>query len=141
MSENENANDATQEPAEDALADAAEAEKGKAAEPSAEEAQPQQEADDAGAAAATFGVLVNSIATQVFVSLGLVENPVTKQKTRELTTARYSIDLLQVLAAKTKGNLTEMEDRYLQGVLHELRMHYVEAARQPAPSSAEPASE
>ncbi|NQT54265.1 DUF1844 domain-containing protein [bacterium] len=140
MSENENANDATQEPAEDALADAAESEKGTAAEQSAEEAQPQQEADDAGAAAATFGVLVNSIATQVFVSLGLVENPVTKQKTRELTTARYSIDLLQVLAAKTKGNLTEMEDRYLQGVLHELRMHYVEAARQPAPSAAEPAS-
>jgi len=40
--------------------------------------------------------------------------------------ARATIDLLGVLAAKTKGNLTEAEDRMLQSVLFELRMAFME---------------
>jgi hypothetical protein len=40
--------------------------------------------------------------------------------------ARATIDLLGVLAAKTKGNLTEAEDRMLQSVLFELRMAFLE---------------
>jgi hypothetical protein len=40
--------------------------------------------------------------------------------------ARTTIDLLGVLAAKTKGNLTEAEDRTLQTVLFEVRMAFME---------------
>ena len=40
--------------------------------------------------------------------------------------ARATIDLLGVLAEKTKGNLTEAEDRMLQSVLFELRMAFLE---------------
>ncbi|MDR3753830.1 MAG: DUF1844 domain-containing protein [Terracidiphilus sp.] len=40
--------------------------------------------------------------------------------------ARATIDLLGVLAAKTKGNLSEAEDRMLQSVLFELRMAFLE---------------
>jgi hypothetical protein len=40
--------------------------------------------------------------------------------------ARATIDLLGVLAEKTKGNLTEGEDRMLQSVLFELRMAFLE---------------
>jgi hypothetical protein len=40
--------------------------------------------------------------------------------------ARVSIDLLAVLAEKTKGNLTPAEDRMLQSVLFELRMTFLE---------------
>jgi hypothetical protein len=40
--------------------------------------------------------------------------------------ARTTIDLLGVLAEKTKGNLNETEDRMLQSVLFECRMAFME---------------
>jgi hypothetical protein len=40
--------------------------------------------------------------------------------------ARTTIDLLGVLAEKTKGNLSEAEDRTLQTVLFEVRMAFME---------------
>jgi hypothetical protein len=40
--------------------------------------------------------------------------------------ARATVDLLGVLAEKTRGNLTEAEDRMLQSVLFELRMAFLE---------------
>ncbi len=43
--------------------------------------------------------------------------------------ARTTIDLLGVLAEKTKGNLTEAEDQTLQTVLFELRMAFLELTR------------
>ena len=40
--------------------------------------------------------------------------------------ARNTIDLLAILSEKTKGNLTEPEDRMLQSVLFEVRMAFLE---------------
>jgi hypothetical protein len=78
---------------------------------------------------AKFTILVSSIATQVLVSLGQIENPLSKKKEVDLKSAKFSIDLLQVLADRTRGNLTDVEKRYLEGVLYQLRMGYVEARK------------
>jgi Domain of unknown function (DUF1844) len=43
--------------------------------------------------------------------------------------ARVTIDLLGILAEKTRGNLTETEDRMLQTVLFEARMAFLELTR------------
>ncbi len=43
--------------------------------------------------------------------------------------ARATIDLLGILAEKTRGNLTEGEDRMLQSVLFEARMAFLELTR------------
>jgi hypothetical protein len=43
--------------------------------------------------------------------------------------ARNTIDLLGILAEKTKGNLTDAEDRMLQAVLFEARMAFMELTR------------
>ncbi len=43
--------------------------------------------------------------------------------------ARATIDLLGILAEKTRGNLTEAEDRMLQSVLFEARMAFLELTR------------
>ena len=40
--------------------------------------------------------------------------------------ARSTIDLLGILAEKTRGNLTPEEDRMLQAILYELRMMFLE---------------
>ena len=40
--------------------------------------------------------------------------------------ARQTIDLLALLSEKTRGNLTDAEDRMLQTVLYEVRMAFLE---------------
>jgi hypothetical protein len=44
----------------------------------------------------------------------------------DLIAARQTIDTLGLLQEKTKGNLTSKEEGFLQNVLYELRMAYVE---------------
>jgi hypothetical protein len=44
----------------------------------------------------------------------------------DIVGARTTIDLLGVLLEKTKGNLTDQEERMLQSVLFELRMAFLE---------------
>ncbi len=47
----------------------------------------------------------------------------------DIVGARATIDLLAILAEKTRGNLTETEDRMLQSVLFEARMAFLELTR------------
>jgi hypothetical protein len=49
---------------------------------------------------------------------------------RNLVLARQNIDILELLASKTKGNLSTDEDKLMQEVLHDLRLKFVEASRQ-----------
>jgi hypothetical protein len=44
----------------------------------------------------------------------------------DIVGARNTIDLLGILAEKTRGNLTDQEERMLQSVLFELRMAFLE---------------
>ncbi len=44
----------------------------------------------------------------------------------DIVGARNSIDMLGVLAEKTRGNLSPSEDRVLQSVLFEVRMAFLE---------------
>jgi len=78
---------------------------------------------------AKFTILVSSLATQVLVSLGQIENPLSQKKEVDLKSAKFSIDLLQMLSDKTRGNLADVEKKYLEGVLYKLRMAYVDACK------------
>lgn len=91
-------------------------------------------ADDAAAfdidmPPASFLMLVGMFSTQAMVSMGVVPNPATGKSESQLPLARHFIDLLDVLAAKTKGNLDTEEQTQLDGTLHQLRMVYVEQNR------------
>jgi len=50
--------------------------------------------------------------------------------------ARQSIDMLSVLADKTKGNLTPAEQRMIDSALFELRMAFLEITQALARSAA-----
>jgi hypothetical protein len=78
---------------------------------------------------ATLSLLVGGLAAQVQVALGVVANPLTKKTERDLAAAKHGIDLLDVLQAKTRGNLDEREAALLSHVLYDLRLAYVEAVR------------
>lgn len=62
------------------------------------------------------------------MSMGKLKNPVTDKIERNLEFAKMSIDTLDMLAAKTKGNLSEYEEKFLTEVIKELKLNYVEEA-------------
>lgn len=74
-----------------------------------------------------FSTFILSLSTSVLMNLGLVENPVTGKTEKEPAIAKQTIDLLDLLKGKTKGNLTDDEAKLLDEVLHELRLWYVKA--------------
>ncbi len=76
---------------------------------------------------ATFSTLIISIASNAIVSLGLEKNPQTGKVEKNLDLASYSIDLLIVLRDKTKNNLTESEKNYLEAIVQDLQMKFIQA--------------
>ncbi|MFN3166220.1 MAG: DUF1844 domain-containing protein [Phycisphaeraceae bacterium] len=84
---------------------------------------------------AGFNTLINSIATQALFAMGAMPDPQTGQRYTNLDIARHHVDSLGVLEEKTKGNLTDEEQRTLATTLYELRSTYVQianASRSPA---------
>jgi hypothetical protein len=75
-----------------------------------------------------FSELLNLIAMQAMVGLGLVSGPGGERIPPNLEIAKHFVDLLQVLEDKTKNNLTPDEKKTLDQVLYEMRMRYVQAA-------------
>jgi hypothetical protein len=93
----------------------------------------------AGRPPASLSLLCASLAAQVQVALGAVANPLTQKVERDLDAAKHGIDLLDVLEAKTRGNLDPEEQAFLSRVLFDLRMAYVEATRKPPARPGKPA--
>ena len=73
----------------------------------------------------TFSTFILSLASSALVNLGEVPDPANGQKVENQTLARHSIDVLNMLHDKTKGNLDEQEKQMFESVLYELRMKYV----------------
>ncbi|MCX8111444.1 MAG: DUF1844 domain-containing protein [Syntrophorhabdaceae bacterium] len=76
-----------------------------------------------------FSTFILSLSTSVLVNLGELPDPLSNEKKVDLTLAKHSIDVIEMLKEKTKGNLTEEEDRLINNILYDLMMKYVEAAK------------
>jgi len=96
--------------------------------------RPVQEADEAGTQGARlekvdFITFVLSLSQTAFLSLGMSQNPETGGPGHvDLDAARWTIDALEMMQEKTKGNLTGEEERIFERILAELRMVYVQVA-------------
>src|ERR1035441_6455801 len=73
----------------------------------------------------TFENLVQQFYVSAMIQMGAGAQEGQRPRV-DILGARTTIDLLGVLAEKTKGNLTEAEDRTLQTVLFEVRMAFLE---------------
>ena len=82
---------------------------------------------------ALFAQLVIMFHAATMQHLGKVKNPLTDRIERDLTAAQGSIDVLDMLQEKTKGNLNEEENRLLTQVLKELKLNYVDEVNKPVP--------
>ena len=81
----------------------------------------------------SFAELVNLVAIQAMIGLGLVGGPGNQRVPPNLEVAKHFIDMLQVLEDKTSNNLTPEEKKLLDGVMYEMRMRYVQLAGAGAP--------
>ncbi|MBW2281720.1 MAG: DUF1844 domain-containing protein [Deltaproteobacteria bacterium] len=81
--------------------------------------------------APTFATFVLSLSTSALLHMGVVEDPEPGGQAVEpdLQMARHTIDLLEMIQEKTRGNLEPEEEQLLSGVLHDLHMHFVEAGK------------
>ena len=78
----------------------------------------------------SFSAFVVSLATTAAVHFGDVADPSLGQKPApNFEAAGHAIEMLALLEEKTKGNLTDEEERFLKQVLYELRLRYVEAKK------------
>jgi len=73
----------------------------------------------------TFERFMASLYMTAMLQLGLMQEE-RGQPRIDLLGARQTIDTLSLLSEKTKGNLTAVEENFLQNCLYELRMAYLE---------------
>jgi hypothetical protein len=78
---------------------------------------------------ASFVNFLSTLVTNAAASLGAVPHPATGQRTVDLETGKYWLDVLAMLKEKTAGNLHPQENRLLEGILGDLRMQYVQLMR------------
>ena len=112
----------------------AQAEKEKAAKEAAKEKDVEEEAKGEAAQElppADFSVLVSMLSSQALFAMGLIAPEGMEDKVKkDLKMATFNIDLLAVIEEKTKGNLSEDEERMLTGSLAQLRMAFVHASKE-----------
>jgi hypothetical protein len=100
----------------------------------ADEESQKQEAEEGGRQGALpegdFAALVSMLFTQTLFSLGFIQVKGQEKRAPDLTLAKYNIDMLGMLEAKTKGNLNDEEQQAITSALNELRMVYVKVASQ-----------
>jgi hypothetical protein len=78
----------------------------------------------------TFTAFVMSLNTSALFYLGEISDPTTGEKNLDLILVKHTIDTLQLLEDKTKGNLSDEEQDLLKNALYDLKMRYVAKASQ-----------
>jgi hypothetical protein len=92
------------------------------------------QSQDPAESAVTFLGFILSLAHTAAVHFGDVPDPVSGQTIpANLPAAQQMIDILALLEEKTRGNLTAEERQFLDQILYELRLRYVEATKQGTP--------
>jgi hypothetical protein len=80
----------------------------------------------------TFTTFMVGLSTQALAALGEISDPVSGARSKDLQAAQQLIDIIGMLREKTRGNLDRDEDGLIEAILFDLRMKYVELARQSA---------
>lgn len=92
---------------------------------------PMPSSEEKKAPALDFNALVLSLGSSAIVHLGEAPDPTSGKKPEkpDFDMAQQSIDLLAMLQEKTRGNLSPEEARFLENMLFDLRMLYVQVSK------------
>ena len=81
--------------------------------------------EDTGLPQINFMTFIMSLNASAMVNLGIIEEPATQKKEKNLALGKQTIDILAMLEEKTKGNLTADETNMLKNILYDLRIIYI----------------
>jgi len=87
----------------------------------------EEKKDSAPLPEINFSSFLLSLSSSTLLHLGEIADPQSGEKKKDLVLAKQSIDIINLLKDKTKGNLTQEEEKLLEHLLYDLRMRFVKA--------------
>ncbi len=73
-----------------------------------------------------FFSLIFTFQSAAIQQMGKIKSPISDKIERDLQQAQLSIDMLDMLEEKTRGNLSDDESKFLREILKELKLNYVD---------------
>ena len=74
-----------------------------------------------------FSGFILSLNASALIHLGEIPDPHSKKREVNVLAAKHTITILEILAEKTEGNLTEEEKNLLDDMIYNIRMKYVKS--------------
>jgi hypothetical protein len=93
--------------------------------PISPEAAQSGKVDESNYPPINFTNFVLSLSTSALFHFGDFPDPESGKTQKNLPAAKQTIDILDMLNEKAKGNLNENETNLIQGILYELKLRYV----------------
>lgn len=87
------------------------------------------DSEAAGGGMLSFSSFLMSLATQALIQMGEMEPPGGLRLPPDFEAAKQTIEIIGMLAIKTKGNLDAEEQRLLAEVLHSVRLAFVQRVK------------
>ena len=85
--------------------------------------------------------LILMFQTAALQQMGKLKDPVSDKIVRDLSHAQFSIDMLEMLYNRMKGNLNPDEDKLFTSVLRDLKLNYVDEISKEQPACGKTQSE
>lgn len=81
----------------------------------------------------SFSTLILSVGSSAVIAMGVEKNPLTQKYEKDLDVAKLNIETLLMLKDKTKNNLNDEEKQFLDHMISDLQLRFVQAQNAPAP--------
>ena len=72
-----------------------------------------------------LSALIMMLSSQAMMTMGKLKNPVSDTIEKDLLASQFMIDMLESVQKRTKGNLSDEEQKYLDDTLRDLRLNFV----------------
>jgi Domain of unknown function (DUF1844) len=73
-----------------------------------------------------FMYIISTFELAAMQAMGKLKSPLTDKVERNLEQAQFSIDVLDMLKERTKGNLSEYESKFLENTLGQLKLNFLD---------------
>ena len=88
-----------------------------------------------------YMLLVNQLSSSAWIQLGKIPDPMSGKVERNLEAASLTIDIIDAMAEKSKGNLDQESEKFLASTLSQLKLNYLDEKKKPEPKQDEAAPE
>jgi len=96
---------------------------------SVKSSEPSKQSDPADAPKVDFSTFIFSLFSSALIQLGDMADPLTGAMDPNLTAAKQTIDIIDIIREKTAGNLSDEESKLLENASAELKWKYLDAVK------------